>query len=122
MSVPLNLHRWRPRLTDVAARPEALTAERTMEFDDFSVITYEAGMFALRTGDLVLWHARRPDANYGVPELTSTQLEQVIPPVRVVSVERIPTTPDLARLFVLVVVTGGSVLTSDSDQRDTKVF
>lgn len=49
MSVPLNLHRWRPRLTDVAARPEAPTAERTMEFDDFSVITYEAGMFALRT-------------------------------------------------------------------------
>ena len=46
----------------------------------------------------------------GVPVATCTQLEQIIPPLDVVSVERTPTLPSGDRLVVLVMGTGGFVM------------
>lgn len=51
---------------------------------------------------------------------TPTQLEQVIPP-EVASVERMPSTPDLATVAVLVTVIAGSVSASDCDHSDVTV-
>ena len=44
---------------------------------------------------------------YGVPVFGSTQLEQMMPPLGVVSVDRTPTIPSFERLCVLVIVTAG---------------
>ena len=59
----------------------------------------------------VISKSLHPFDRYGFPVLTSVQLEHVIPPVGVVSVERIPTSPDAATLgCILVRVAAGSVI------------
>ena len=64
----------------------------------------------------------KPICFYGAPVLTVTQLEQVIPVVSVVKVDKTPISPDLLSACVFVLEANGSVIGRDCDHRDSKAL
>jgi hypothetical protein len=77
----------------------------------------------LLSGDPCFSSADYPaQIHHGVPVLTVTKLEQMIPLVGVVSVERTPTVPFGDSLVVLAMAFGGLVIGCDSENKDVTLL